>query len=216
MVFVFWVLDTFFFVYPAMTLIQTCIIYHCIPPIQLTGSGPTQYVQLVKHPDAQEQPPKEKTPTTQPTAKGEKQQEQESKVQPQTQVEQLQGQAPPPPAAKKEEKPKVPEPSAAVSVQSPSKQVKQAKRQLDEKEAKRLSSETHRLLLCHQEHAMTLSELVECFRVGRDPASPLAEELYQCLKKNNSKGGGGKGQNNFQVRVNSEDLMILLKLTHLC
>ena len=171
------------------------------PPLQLTGSGPTQYVQLVKHPDSQEQQqPKEKAPTTQPTAKGGKQQEQESEVQPQMQVEQLQGQAPPP-AAKKEEKPKVPEPSVAVPVQSPSKLVKLAKRQLDEKEAKRLSSETHRLLLCHQEHAMTLSELVECFRVGEDPASPSAEELYQCLKKNNSKGGGGKGQNNFQVRV---------------
>ena len=182
-----------------MTSIQNCVIHYSISPLQLTGSGPTQYVQLVKHPDAQEQQPKEKAPTTQPTAKGGNQQEQESEVQPQTQVEELQGQAPPP-AAKKEEKPKVPEPAAAA-VESPSKLVKQAKRQLDEKEAKRLSSETHRLLLCHQEHAMTLSELVECFRVGEDPASPSAEELYQCLKKNNSKGGGGKGQNNFQVRV---------------
>ena len=170
------------------------------PHLQLTGSGPTQYVQQVKPPDAQEQQPKEKTPTTQPTAKGGKQQEQESEVQPQTQVEQLQGQ-PSPPAAKKGEKSKVAEPSA-VPAESPSKLVKQAKPQLDEKEAKRLSSETHRLLLCHQEHAMTLSELVECFRIGEDPASPSAEELYQCLKKNNSKGGGGgKGQNNFQVRV---------------
>lgn len=49
-------------------------------------------------------------------------------------------------------------------------------------EAKRLVSETRRLLLCHQEHAMTLTELVESFAAQGDPAHPTAETLYPVLE----------------------------------
>jgi len=187
-------------------------------PLQLSGSGPTQYVQLVQQPDAPEQP-KENSPTMQPRGKDTREQEQDvvkPEVQNQTQVEQMQvpSNCVSPPAVKKEEQQlsKPAEPSAPVPVKSPSKAVKQAQpaMKLDEKEAKRLSSETHRLLLCHQEHAMTLSELVECFRVGEDPASPSAEQLLLSLKNYNSKGGGNKGQNNFQVGVWLTDMSSLL------
>ena len=54
---------------------------------------------------------------------------------------------------------------------------------LPEAEAKRLSSETRRLLLSHQEHAMTLTELTEHFIAEGDPATPTAELLYQVLIK---------------------------------
>ena len=174
-------------------------------PLQLSGSGPTQYVQLEQQPNAQEQP-KENSPTMQSRAKDREELKQDvvkPDVQHQTQVEQthVPPKCVPVPAVKNEEQelPKAAERSASVPVKSPSKSVKQAQpaTQLDEKEAKRLCSETHRLLLCHKEHAMTLSELVECFRVGEDPASPSAEQLYLCLKNYNSKGGG----KNFQVRV---------------
>lgn len=73
---------------------------------------------------------------------------------------------------------------------------------LDEREMKRLSSETHRLLLMCQEHAMTLAELVGCFQEAEDPATPTAQELYQSLKRFGIKGGGSKPQNNFQVGIN--------------
>lgn len=68
---------------------------------------------------------------------------------------------------------------------------------LDEKETQRLCSETNRLLLCHQEHAMTVSELVACFRAADDPAQPSPEELYLCLKKQNN----GKKKKTFQVEL---------------
>ena len=68
---------------------------------------------------------------------------------------------------------------------------------LDEKEIQRLCSETHRLLLCHQEHAMTVSELASCFKAADDPAQPSPEELYLCLKKQNT----GKKKKTFQVEL---------------
>ena len=49
---------------------------------------------------------------------------------------------------------------------------------------------------------MTLTELVECFTAGEDPAAPSTEELYECLRTNNTKmSGPTKGQKLFQVRV---------------
>jgi hypothetical protein len=72
--------------------------------------------------------------------------------------------------------------------------------QLSEEEARRLSSETRRLLLCHQEHAMTLAELVESFVATGDPAGPNPESLYQALLKHG--GSIGDGNTRFEVCFN--------------
>lgn len=64
--------------------------------------------------------------------------------------------------------------------------------ELPEEAAKRLSSETRRLLLCHQEHAMTLTELVESFVAMGDPAKPNPELLYQILMRHGATNAGGK------------------------
>lgn len=65
-----------------------------------------------------------------------------------------------------------------------------------EEEAKRLCSETRRILLCHQEHAMTLTELAEHFCSVGDPTSPTAESLYAVLKKQSS---GDASERKFEV-----------------
>ena len=62
----------------------------------------------------------------------------------------------------------------------------------DEKEGKRLFSETRRMLQLHHEHAMTLAELVERFKENEEPSLPTAEQLHQQLTKFNAKEGGGK------------------------
>ena len=46
----------------------------------------------------------------------------------------------------------------------------------------RLLSETHRLLLTHHEHSMTLDEICEAFVDTDDPAVPNAENLLDCIK----------------------------------
>ena len=75
----------------------------------------------------------------------------------------------------------------------------------DEKEAKRLCSESQRLLLSHPDHAMTLAEMVESFMQGEDPARPSTGELHHCLAANNTTGSGGEGvkvQQKYQVGIN--------------
>ena len=79
---------------------------------------------------------------------------------------------------------------------------------LSVKDAERLSSETKRLLLCHREHALTLSELVECFKEAQDPAAPTVEQLYDSLTKFNVKGGAGKTEQKFQVSPLGGSLVI--------
>ena len=69
----------------------------------------------------------------------------------------------------------------------------------NDRESQRLTSETHRLLQCHAEHAMTIAELVQSFTDARDPARPQAEELSLCLHKHNAKRGGSKSPKIFQV-----------------
>lgn len=49
----------------------------------------------------------------------------------------------------------------------------------------RLISEIRRMLLSHQEHAMTLAELVESFLANQDPTHPTAESLYRQLSTHN-------------------------------
>lgn len=74
---------------------------------------------------------------------------------------------------------------------------------LHEDEAKRLCSETRRMLLSHQEHAMTLTELVECFVGKGDPTNPTVESLYQTLKNSTTTsvtGGDAAAQKKFEVR----------------
>lgn len=74
----------------------------------------------------------------------------------------------------------------------------------NEKEARRLFSETRRLLQLDPEHAMTLAELVDRFRENEDPCQPSSEQLYQVLTKFNVKdgtSGGGKPAKHFQVRI---------------
>ena len=83
----------------------------------------------------------------------------------------------------------------------------------EEKEFQRLSSETRRLLLCHQEHAMTLSELWQCFRDMEDPACPqLPQDLMASLQKQ----GSSKAQKSslFQVRVVT--YICMYTYTHIC
>ncbi len=63
---------------------------------------------------------------------------------------------------------------------------------LSDSEYKRLCSETRRLLLCHQEHAMTLIELVDSFSASGDPANPTPESLYEVLMKLNPGNTGEK------------------------
>ena len=70
---------------------------------------------------------------------------------------------------------------------------------LEDKDSQRLSSETHRLLQCHHEHAMTVSELVQSFKEAEDPLSPEPEVLHLCLHKHNVKKGGSKSPSIFQV-----------------
>ena len=72
------------------------------------------------------------------------------------------------------------------------------------KDAERLSSETKRILLCNHEHALTLSELVDCFREAQDPATPTVDQLYNSLTTFNVKGGAQK----FQVCLLLFGLMI--------
>ena len=62
--------------------------------------------------------------------------------------------------------------------------------ELPEEAAKRLSSETRRLLLCHPEHSMTLAELVESFVAMGDPAKPNPQLLYQALMRHGGTTGG--------------------------
>ncbi len=70
----------------------------------------------------------------------------------------------------------------------------------EEEEERRLCSETRRMLLCHQEHAMTLTELVECFTKEGDPASPTSELLYKVLKKATGiEGEKNPSQKKFEV-----------------
>lgn len=74
----------------------------------------------------------------------------------------------------------------------------------NEKEARRLFSETRRLLQLDPEHAMTLAELVDRFRENEDPCQPSSEQFYQVLTKFNVKdgtSGGGKPAKHFQVRI---------------
>lgn len=59
-----------------------------------------------------------------------------------------------------------------------------------EEEARRLCSETRRILLGHQEHAMTLTELAEHFCSEGDPATPTSDSLYGVLKKQSAGDGG--------------------------
>lgn len=75
--------------------------------------------------------------------------------------------------------------------------------ELSEAEAKRLCSESNRMLLVHPEHAMTLAELLDCFKSSEDPANPTADQLYRALVVNNKKpGSGGKNPAKlFQVCV---------------
>ena len=68
-----------------------------------------------------------------------------------------------------------------------------------ERESQRLASETHRLLQCHAEHAMTIGELVQSFTEAGDPVRPQAEELSLCLHKHNVRRGGSKSPKIFQV-----------------
>ena len=75
---------------------------------------------------------------------------------------------------------------------------------LNEKESQRLASETQRLLLCHHEHAMTVSELVLSFTEAGDPARPSAEELHLCLHKHNVRRGGAKSPRIFQVYTHTQ------------
>ena len=70
---------------------------------------------------------------------------------------------------------------------------------LEDKDSQRLASETHRLLQCHHEHAMTVSELVQSFKEAEDPLSPEPEVLHLCLHKHNVKKGGSKSPSIFQV-----------------
>ena len=70
---------------------------------------------------------------------------------------------------------------------------------LEDRDSQRLASETHRLLQCHHEHAMTVSELVQSFKEAEDPISPGPEVLNLCLHKHNVKKGGSKSPSIFQV-----------------
>lgn len=63
-------------------------------------------------------------------------------------------------------------------------------------EARRLCSETRRILLGHQEHAMTLTELSEHFMSVGDPTSPSSQVLYRVLQKQTT---GSEAR--FEVRV---------------
>ena len=49
-------------------------------------------------------------------------------------------------------------------------------------EGKRMVNETRRLLLLHQEHAMTLMELVDSFQTQEDPGNISVQILYRYLK----------------------------------
>ncbi len=51
----------------------------------------------------------------------------------------------------------------------------------DGDDAKRMINETRRLLLAHQEHAMTLAELVEDFGLQEDPSNISVQGLFQYL-----------------------------------
>jgi len=48
-------------------------------------------------------------------------------------------------------------------------------------EGKRMVNETRRLLLLHQEHAMTLTELVDGFQAQEDPSNISVQTLYRYL-----------------------------------
>ena len=48
-------------------------------------------------------------------------------------------------------------------------------------EGKRMVNETRRMLLTHQEHAMTLTELVESFHAQEDPSNITDQTLYRYL-----------------------------------
>lgn len=67
-----------------------------------------------------------------------------------------------------------------------------------EEEARRLCSETRRILLCHPEHAMTLTELAEHFCSAGDPADPSSDSLYTVLKKQST---GDVSEKKFEVSV---------------
>ena len=87
---------------------------------------------------------------------------------------------------------------------------------LGDKESQRLASETQRLLQCHHEHAMTVSELVQSFKEAEDPASPQPEELNLCLHKHNVRRGGPQAPRIFQVQCVSHVPMSIIMYSIKC
>ena len=50
-------------------------------------------------------------------------------------------------------------------------------------EGSAICSEVQRILLCHREHGMTLTELVEILSIGEDQVVPSPDKLYQYLQE---------------------------------
>lgn len=185
-----------------------------IPLLQLSGAGPTQYVQLVQQSEAAGQDQRQKKGESEPQAQAAVGPGEQSSTTPaeagsglptldpasleRTQSPQLKAKKT---KAKTKDSP-VKRSGSSASVDHI--QQSQPELRFDEKERHRLCTETHRLLLFHREHAMTLAELVEYFRAGEDPAAPSTDELYECLKTDNTKTKGPtKGQKMFQARVHA-------------
>ena len=165
---------------------------------QLTGIGPGQCVHLVQPADTSPENNKPKTKTVEPDTKASLE-----TLPPPTTLNQAT-------TAKRDIHPVVGNPpydstSAKLPIQpavvQPTTTSALQPSVVAETEAKRLCSESHRLLMMHPEHAMTLTELLDYFKSSEDPANPTADQLYHALVKHNKKAGGS-GKNppkNFQV-----------------
>ena len=196
----------------------------CAP--QITGSGPTSYVQLVEYPDSSSSsssskpftskaspelaPPPPPSPSssqdvsmssTEPVASPKDQQVLASGSSGKNDTNLRNNVTNPMSSPKKtlSDEASSPRASSGSDASPTAKSAAARGGVIREEEARRLCSETRRILLCHQEHAMTLTELVEQFSTAGDPTHPTPSTLYQALKKQStgsrgsSPGGGGGG-----------------------
>ena len=122
-------------------------------------------------------------------------------------AQQLLKQQPSPPPPPRPPPPPAPAAAVAAAASTSSSDSLGLLSHVSDADSNRVFSETNRLLLCHHEHAMTLSELFERFQAQEEDALVLSVELlHLCLEKHNAKGTsmtagrGARGPKKLQVR----------------
>ena len=159
---------------------KTPPVYSNLPIIQVSGTGPTCYVHLLAQSTVGSTPKKNTkksspVPVATPTNRAETSPRDAAKD-PNIDIYQDMPKLISPVVKKRlfdDPQPNIDVPSASVQ----------------EEDGKRLCSETRRLLLCHPEHAMTLTEMAEYFCDVGDPSNPTPQSLLDALNRFNGNAG---------------------------